>query len=124
LSTDYSIRGVPSVLGVGGKWLVEGADLGSETGTSLCEGVPGENLRKHRVSFDEAKSAFLDDNARVIADPEQPDDEDRFVLLGLSVQLRLLVVVHCYREAENVIRIISARKADPSERRQYSEFVS
>jgi uncharacterized DUF497 family protein len=83
-----------------------------------------ENRRKHRVSFDEAKSAFLDDNARVIADPEHSDDEDRFVLLGLSVQLRLLVVVHCYREAENVIRIISARKADPSERRQYSEFLS
>lgn len=83
-----------------------------------------ENLRKHRVSFAEAKSAFLDDNARVIADPDHSDDEDRFVLLGLSVQLRLLVIVHCYREAENVIRIISARKADPSEREQYSEFLS
>jgi uncharacterized DUF497 family protein len=83
-----------------------------------------ENLRKHRVSFEEAKSAFLDDNARVIADPDHSDDEDRFVLLGLSVQLRLLVIVHCYREAENVIRIISARKADPSERKQYSEFLS
>ncbi|HNP37634.1 MAG TPA: BrnT family toxin [Woeseiaceae bacterium] len=83
-----------------------------------------ENLRKHRVSFEEAKSAFLDDNARVIADPEHSDDEDRFVLLGLSIQLRLLVVVHCYLEVKNVIRIISARKADPSERKQYSEFVS
>lgn len=83
-----------------------------------------ENRRKHRVSFEEAKSAFLDENARVIADPEHADDEDRFILLGLSIQLRLLVVVHCYRESENVIRIISARKADPSERRQYSEFVS
>jgi uncharacterized DUF497 family protein len=83
-----------------------------------------ENKRKHRISFEEAKSAFLDDNARVIADPEHSDDEERFVLLGLSVQLRLLVVVHCYRETENVIRIISARTADPSERRQYSEFVS
>jgi uncharacterized DUF497 family protein len=83
-----------------------------------------ENRRKHRVSFEEAKSAFLDDNARVIADPEHSDIEDRFILLGLSVQLRLLVVVHCYQEAENVIRIISARRANPSERRQYSEFVS
>jgi uncharacterized DUF497 family protein len=83
-----------------------------------------ENRRKHRVSFEEAKSAFLDENARVIADSEHADDEDRFILLGLSIQLRLLVVVHCYRESENVIRIISARKADPSERRQYSEFVS
>ena len=83
-----------------------------------------ENRRKHHVSFEEAKSAFLDENARVIADAEHSDDEDRFVLLGLSIQLRLLVVVHCYQESENVIRIISARKADPSERRQYSEFVS
>ena len=83
-----------------------------------------ENKRKHRIFFEEAKSAFLDDNARVIADPEHSDDEERFVLLGLSVQLRLLVVVHCYRATENVIRIISARKANPSERRQYSEFLS
>ncbi len=83
-----------------------------------------ENKRKHRISFEEAKSAFLDDNARVIADPEHSDDEERFVLLGLSVQLRLLVVVHCYQATENVIRIISARKANPSERRQYSEFLS
>ncbi len=83
-----------------------------------------ENARKHGVSFDEAKSAFLDENARLIADDEHSDDEDRFILLGLSVQLRLLVVVHCYRESDNVIRIISARKADRIERRQYSGYLS
>lgn len=83
-----------------------------------------ENARKHGVSFDEAKSAFLDENARLIADDEHSDDEDRFILLGLSVQLRLLVVVHCYKESDNVIRIISARKADRFERRQYSEYLS
>ena len=82
-----------------------------------------DNLRKHGVSFEEAKSAFLDENARLIADPEHSDDEDRFVLLGLSVQLRLLVVVHCYREKDAVIRLISARKADKSEGRLYSEFL-
>lgn len=82
-----------------------------------------QNRRNRGVSFEEAKSAFLDENARLIADPEHSDDEDRFILLGLSVRLRLLVVVHCYREDENVIRIISARKADRSERRQYSEFL-
>ena len=82
-----------------------------------------ENKRKHRVSFEEAKSAFLDENARVIPDPEHSEDEDRFVLLGLSIKLRLLVVVHAYRERDGVIRIISARKADPSERRQYAEFL-
>ena len=83
-----------------------------------------DNLKKHGIAFQEAKSAFLDENARVIADPAHSEDEDRFVLLGLSVQLRLLVVVHCYRENEQLIRIISARKADRSERRQYSEFLT
>jgi uncharacterized protein len=83
-----------------------------------------ENLRKHGVSFEEAKSAFLDENARLMADPEHSDDEDRFVLLGLSIQVRLLVVVHCYRERDSLIRLISARKADKSESRLYSEFLS
>jgi uncharacterized protein len=82
-----------------------------------------ENRRQHGVSFDEAKSAFLDENARVMPDPEHSDDEDRFVLLGLSIRLRLLIVCHCYRRDDEVIRIISARKADKSERRQYSEFL-
>jgi uncharacterized DUF497 family protein len=81
------------------------------------------NVRKHGVSFEEATSAFLDENARVIPDPEHSGDEDRFVLLGLSVRIRLLVVVHCYREQDDTIRIVSARKADRSERRQYSEFL-
>ena len=82
-----------------------------------------QNLWKHGVAFEEAKTAFLDENARLIADEEHSADEDRFVLLGLSVELRLLVVVHCYRDSDNVIRIISARKADAVERRQYSEFL-
>jgi uncharacterized DUF497 family protein len=82
-----------------------------------------ENKRKHGVSFNEAKSAFLDENARLIPDTENSEDEDRFVLLGLSIQLRLLLVCHCYRADDNVIRIISARKADKSERRQYAEFL-
>ena len=82
-----------------------------------------DNRRKHGISFEEARSAFLDENARVIPDPEQSDDEDRFILLGLSVRLRLLVVVHCYRQQEDVIRIISARQAERSERKQYSDFL-
>ncbi len=82
------------------------------------------NKRKHGVSFDEASSAFLDENARLIPDTENPEDEDRFVLLGLSIQLRLLLVCHCYRADNNVIRIISARKADKSERKQYAEYLS
>jgi hypothetical protein len=83
-----------------------------------------ENQRKHGVTFDEAKSAFFDENARVIPDPEHSESEQRFVLLGLSTRLRLLVVIHCYRESDDVIRIVSARKADPSERRQYAEYLS
>jgi uncharacterized protein len=77
------------------------------------------NRRKHGVSFEEARSAFLDENARVLPDPEHSEEEDRFVLLGLSTSLRVLVVCHCYREKEQIIRIISARKADREEQRQY-----
>jgi uncharacterized protein len=77
------------------------------------------NRRKHGISFEEAKTAFLDDNARVIPDPEHSADEERFVLLGLSISVRVLVVCHCYRQRGNVIRIISARKADPDEIDQY-----
>jgi uncharacterized DUF497 family protein len=81
------------------------------------------NKAKHGVSFEEARTAFLDEHARVIPDPQHSDGEDRFVLLGLSVQLRVLVVCHCYREADQVIRIISARRADRTERRQYAEYL-
>jgi uncharacterized DUF497 family protein len=75
--------------------------------------------RKHGVSFAEAKTAFLDEDARVIPDPEHSDQEKRFVLLGLSISVRVLVVCHCYREDGDVIRIISARKADRDEIEQY-----
>ena len=81
------------------------------------------NQRKHGVSFEEAHTAFLDENARLIADPDNSEDEDRFILLGLSIRLRLLVVCHCYREDDRVIRLISARKADPSEQRDYARWL-
>ena len=74
---------------------------------------------KHGVSFEEARTAFLDENARVIPDDEHSADEERFVLLGISVALRVLVVCHCYRERDAVIRIISARKATRQEREHY-----
>lgn len=76
------------------------------------------NQRKHGVSFAEAQTVFSDDDALLIPDPDHSDDEDRFILLGVSSALRALVVCHCYREA-SVIRIISARKADRDETRQY-----
>jgi hypothetical protein len=78
------------------------------------------NVRKHGVSFEEARSAFSDAQARIIDDPDHSDEEDRFILLGMSADLRLLVVVHAYREPDDVIRIISARKATSAERRAYN----
>ena len=81
------------------------------------------NQKKHGVSFEEARTAFFDEHARVIADPEHSDDEYRFVLLGLSAQLRVLVVCHCYRASDQVVRISSARRADPSEQHQYAEHL-
>ncbi len=80
-----------------------------------------ENQRKHDVSFEEAQAVFLDENALMIHDPDHSDDEDRFVLLGLSAKIRLLTVCHCYRESDEVIRIISARKATRNEQKSYWE---
>ena len=80
------------------------------------------NRRKHGVSFEEARAVFLDEDALQIPDPEHSEDEDRFIMLGLSSRLRVLVVCHCYREDDQLIRIISARKADRGERRQYDEW--
>ena len=82
-----------------------------------------DNRRKHGVSFEEAATAFADENARVKHDPDHSQDEDRFLLLGFSAKLRLLVVVHAYRQDETEIRIISARKAVPKERKQYGGFL-
>jgi len=79
-----------------------------------------QNRRKHGVSFEEGESVFSDQHGLFMSDPDHSEDEDRFILLGLSSALRSLVVCHCYREGEDVIRIISARKADPSERSRYN----
>jgi len=77
------------------------------------------NLRKHRVSFDEAETTFFDDEALVYEDPDHSPDEERFLLLGMSSNLRVLLVVHCLRQDGQAIRIISARKATKSERSNY-----
>lgn len=79
------------------------------------------NERKHGVSFDEARSVFADERALLIDDPDHSDDETRFVLLGLASTLRLVVVCHCYREPGDSVRLISARRADSSERATYTE---
>jgi len=82
-----------------------------------------ENRHKHGVSFDEASTVFADENARLKHDPDHAQEEDRCLLLGFSAKLRLLLVCHAYRENDEVIRIISARKATPNERRQYGSYL-
>jgi uncharacterized DUF497 family protein len=83
------------------------------------EGKSRANRTKHGVSFEEAQSAFMDEYARVLPDEEHSEDEERFLLLGMSISLRIIVVCHCYRRKDEVIRIISARKADRDEQDQY-----
>ncbi len=78
------------------------------------------NQSKHNgVSFAEAKTVFYDENARVIYDPDHSIDEDRFIIIGLSSRFRILVVCHCYRENDSLIRLISARRASSSEIKAY-----
>ena len=78
------------------------------------------NQKKHKVSFEEAQSVFFDEDAIEYFDPEHDEPEDRFIMLGLSAHLRVLVVCHCYRESASEIRIISARKATKKERMNYT----
>ena len=85
------------------------------------ENKAAANEKKHSVSFEEAKTAFDDYNALLIPDPDHCDGEDRFVLLGFSAALRMLVVCHCYREKDEIIRIISARKATKKESATYEK---
>jgi uncharacterized DUF497 family protein len=79
------------------------------------------NKKKHKVSFEEAVTTFYDENALVIPDPDHSIVEERFIILGVSRELRLLLVSHCYRDKDEVVRIISARKAISTESEQYEE---
>ncbi len=103
---NYTVATVSVVAAIRFEWDSEKADA---------------NRRKHGVSFAEAQTTFFDEEALLLADPDHSDAEDRFVLLGLSASLRLLLVCHCYRQGGRVIRIIAARKADRRERRQYAQ---
>ena len=77
------------------------------------------NEKNHGISFDEARTVFYDENSIQFFDPDHSDDEDRFILLGISFKLKVLVVCHCFRESDSIIRIISARKADADEEQEY-----
>ncbi|MEH0691078.1 BrnT family toxin [Vibrio cholerae] len=80
------------------------------------------NKRKHDVTFEEAQSVFYDEFARVIPDPDGSIGEERFIILGKSEEYNTLVVCHCYRGSDDRIRIISARKAERRERKQYEDY--
>jgi len=80
------------------------------------------NIRKHGVSFGEARSVFYDENAVEFFDPDHSADVDRFILLGISYKLRVIVVCHCFRKSDAVVRIISARKADGDEEKEYWSY--
>ena len=79
------------------------------------------NVKKHGVSFEEAKTVFNDEHALLIHDPDHSEQEDRFILLGMSYRARTLIVCHCYKETKGIIRIISARVASKKEQDQYWE---
>jgi len=81
------------------------------------------NRIKHGIWFEEARTVFEDPHARLFSDPEHWEAEERFILLGLSSAARTLVVVHCYRESDSLVRIISARKATKREVRFYEEGI-
>lgn len=79
------------------------------------------NKAKHKISFEEAQTVFYDEKALLIDDPDHSDTEDRFIIIGFSALANLLVVCHCYREPDEIIRIISARKATKNEEKFYSD---
>ncbi|MCK5506093.1 MAG: BrnT family toxin [Thermodesulfovibrionia bacterium] len=78
------------------------------------------NQKKHGISFNEAQTVFFDENAVEFFDPDHSKNEDRFIMLGLSYRLRILVVCHCLRKDDSEIRIISARKPTKKEQKVYS----
>lgn len=80
------------------------------------------NIAKHGVEFEEAATVFGDPYARVVDDPDHSIDEERFIIIGMSLSARVLTVCHCYRGEGDVIRIISARKATKTESKQYWRY--
>ncbi len=77
------------------------------------------NSKKHGVTFEEAQTTFYDEWAILYDDPDHSEDEDRFLLLGMSLRLRILVVSHVYRDGDAVLHLISARKANHEEEKEY-----
>lgn len=80
------------------------------------------NEKKHGITFEEASTVFYDENAILFDDPDHSEAEERFLMLGISEQTKMLIVSHCYRGEDGIIRIISARKATKKEAKQYIEI--
>jgi len=80
------------------------------------------NIRKHKITFLEASTVFDDEDALIRDDPDHSQEEERFIIIGFSENARLLIVCHCYRTDDSIIRIISARKANRKERREYGGY--
>ena len=94
-------------------YLFHGQQFEWDTGKGL------QNIEKHGIPFKEAATVFRDDRAAVLDDDEHSQDEERFRIIGISGNMRLLTVCHCYRGGDSVIRIISARKATKIEQGKY-----
>ncbi len=80
------------------------------------------NIKKHGIDFNEASTVFYDDNAILFDDPDHSIEEDRFLLIGMSKTLKLMTVCHCYRGQDDIVRIISARKASKPETDFYVQY--
>ena len=81
------------------------------------------NKQKHGLSFEEASNVFFDDKAILFDDPEHSDEEERFLLIGMTTSTKICVVCHCYREDDTIIRIISAREATKNEEKRYAKGI-
>lgn len=79
------------------------------------------NKKKHGISFETAQEVFYDDNAILFDDPDHSVGEERFLIIGMTRSLKVCIVSHCYRDQDNVIRLISAREATKHERKTYEE---
>jgi len=86
------------------------------------ENKNSSNIKKHGISFEEAKTVFYDENARLRSDPDHSIEEERFIILGMSLNLKIIIVVHTYKEKDELIRIISARKATKNESKIYYRY--
>ena len=82
-----------------------------------------QNRKKHSIWFEEAKTVFEDTFARVFYDEEHSKREDRFLIIGESCFKKVLIVIHCYDEEDQLVRLISARQASTKERKAYEERV-